>query len=48
MIWLPGGEKNSGNTFSLFDTIPERDKQTDRRMNNITRAMLVFVLTLWL
>jgi len=34
MVWLPDGKKIE-NTFSCFDTIHERDRQTDRR--SVTR-----------
>ena len=40
LIGLPYGEKNYGNTFSRFHTIPERngqaDRQTDRQRDGRT------------
>jgi len=29
MVWLPDGEKNFEDMFIRFDTIHERDRQTD-------------------
>ena len=29
MVWVPGGEKKSEDTITRFDTVHERDRQTD-------------------